>query len=133
MNEHVSLMAEQYDMGADKDGAFITFNGRVSKDVQGGLQQRKVEVKTIIRPAIKPSMCGEIVQRILELHSKHWPILQEATSKHRTRRCQVWGAPCWNKYFIKLFAVDVQRSQDKHGRKTFYQSFWESDVCYSTV
>jgi len=47
MNEHVSLMAEQYEMGADKDGEFITFNGRVSKNVQGGLQQRKVEVKTI--------------------------------------------------------------------------------------
>ena len=47
MNEHVSLLAEQYEMGADKDGEFITFNGRVSKNVQGGLQQRKVEVKTI--------------------------------------------------------------------------------------
>lgn len=39
MNEHVSLMAEQYEMGADKDGEFITFNGRVSKNVQGCLQQ----------------------------------------------------------------------------------------------
>ena len=47
MNEHVSLVAEQYEMGTDKDGEFITFNGRVPKNVQGGLQQRKVEVKTI--------------------------------------------------------------------------------------
>ena len=34
MNEHVSLMVEQYEFGSDKDGDYITFNGRISKNVQ---------------------------------------------------------------------------------------------------
>ena len=37
MNEHVNLMAEQYEFGADKEGDFIIFNGRISKNIQGGL------------------------------------------------------------------------------------------------
>ena len=41
MNEHVSLMAEQYEFGSDKDVV------KISKNVQGRLQQRKVDVKTI--------------------------------------------------------------------------------------
>ena len=32
MNEHVNLMVEQYEFGSDKDGDFITFNGRISKE-----------------------------------------------------------------------------------------------------
>ena len=47
MDEHVRLTAEQYEFGDDKEGDFITFNGRIVKNVQGGLQQRKVEVKAI--------------------------------------------------------------------------------------
>ena len=41
MNEHVSLMAEQYEFGYDKDGV------KISKNVQGRLQQQKVDVKAI--------------------------------------------------------------------------------------
>ena len=41
MNEHVSLMAEQYEFGSDKDDV------KISKNVQGRLQQRNVDVKTI--------------------------------------------------------------------------------------
>ena len=44
-NEHDSLMAEQYEFGSDKDNDFITFNGRISKNDQRGLQQRKIDVK----------------------------------------------------------------------------------------
>jgi hypothetical protein len=47
MNEHVNLMAEQYEFGVDETGEFVKFHGRVSKNVQGGLQQRKVDVKDI--------------------------------------------------------------------------------------
>ena len=47
MNEHVNLSIEQYEFGADETGEFVKFHGRVSKNVQGGLQQRKVNVKEI--------------------------------------------------------------------------------------
>ena len=47
MNEHVNLMVEQYEFGKDSQGEFVIFTGRVSKNVQGGLEQRKVDVKSI--------------------------------------------------------------------------------------
>ena len=51
MNEHVNLVVEQYEFGVNETGEFIRFHGRVSKNVQGGLQQRKVDVKDIIQHA----------------------------------------------------------------------------------
>ena len=33
MNEDVSLMFEQYELGSEKNGDFTTFNDRVSKNV----------------------------------------------------------------------------------------------------
>lgn len=42
MNEHVHLMAEQYEFGCDKDGQFITFNGRISKMSKGGFNSGKL-------------------------------------------------------------------------------------------
>ena len=51
MNEHVNLVVEQYEFGVNETGEFIRFHGRVSKNVQGGLQQRKVDVKDIIQYA----------------------------------------------------------------------------------
>ena len=47
MNEHVNLVAEQYKFGKDSRGEFIVSTRRVSKNVQGGLQQQKVNVKHI--------------------------------------------------------------------------------------
>ena len=47
MNEHVNLMVEQYEVGVDETGEFLKFHGRVSKNVQGGLKQRKVDVKDV--------------------------------------------------------------------------------------
>ena len=44
MNEHINLSVEQYEFGVDKTGDFVKFHGRVLKNVQGGLQQRKVNV-----------------------------------------------------------------------------------------
>ena len=47
MNEHINLSVEPYEFGVDETGDFVKFHGRVSKNVQGGLQQRKVDVKEI--------------------------------------------------------------------------------------
>lgn len=47
MNEHVNLMVEQYEFGTDSGGMFLNFTGRLSKNVQGGLSQRKIEVKRV--------------------------------------------------------------------------------------
>ena len=47
MNEHVNLSVEQYEFGGDQTRYFVKFHGRASKNVQGGLQQRKVNVKEI--------------------------------------------------------------------------------------
>ena len=47
MNEHVNLVFEQYEFGCDNTGEFVIFNGWLSKNVQGGLNHRKVEVKRI--------------------------------------------------------------------------------------
>ncbi|KAK3728970.1 hypothetical protein QZH41_000475 [Actinostola sp. cb2023] len=46
MNEHVNLMAEQYEIGSDREGEFINYTGRqVCKYMQDGVQRRKLEVK----------------------------------------------------------------------------------------
>ena len=43
MNEHVSSMAEQCEFGYDKDGDFITFNGRINKNMsKGGFNRGKL-------------------------------------------------------------------------------------------
>ena len=47
MNEHVNLTVERYEFGKDSLGEYIVFTGRVSKNVQGGLEQRKIDVKSI--------------------------------------------------------------------------------------
>ena len=44
---NVKFMAQQYEFGVDKEGDYIIFNGRIAKNVQGSLQQRKVDLKTI--------------------------------------------------------------------------------------
>ena len=46
MNEHVNLMAEQYGFGADREDDLIICNARISKNVEGGLHQWKVDLKT---------------------------------------------------------------------------------------
>ena len=45
MNEHVSLMGEQYEFGSDKDGDFITFNGRISRNDSDALQPPSGELE----------------------------------------------------------------------------------------
>ena len=45
MKEHVNLVFEQYEFGYDGTGEFLICNDRLSKNVPGGLNRRKVEVK----------------------------------------------------------------------------------------
>ncbi|XP_066285874.1 transcriptional regulator QRICH1-like [Branchiostoma lanceolatum] len=47
MDEHQRLMLDQYKVGTDTNGHYMQYTGRVSKNVQGGLQQRNVSVKDI--------------------------------------------------------------------------------------
>ena len=57
MDEHVSLVEEQYKFGKDSWGEFMVLIGRVSKNVQGRLRQRKVNVKHVrqyAQPQIPP-------------------------------------------------------------------------------
>ena len=46
-DEHWSLTREQFMVGFDQTGRFLSFNGRSSKNVQGGLKQRKVQCKDL--------------------------------------------------------------------------------------
>ena len=47
-DEHRSLVCEQFQIGQDdKGGKFLNFVGRSSKNVQGGLNQRKVSSKNL--------------------------------------------------------------------------------------
>ena len=71
MNEHVNLMVEQYEFGKDSQGEFVIFTGRVSKNVQGGLEQRKVDVKSIKHYA-QPSN-RRCVVRLLKQHMRLIP------------------------------------------------------------
>jgi hypothetical protein len=50
MNEHVNLVFEQYEFGYHGTGEFLICNDRLSKNVQGGLSRRKVEVKHYSSP-----------------------------------------------------------------------------------
>ena len=47
MNEHVNLIAEKYELRADREGEFLHFTRRLCKNVLGGLQQQNVDVKYI--------------------------------------------------------------------------------------
>ena len=47
MNVHFNVMAEQYEFGTMKAISFIIFNARISENVEGGLQQWKVDLKTV--------------------------------------------------------------------------------------
>jgi len=47
MDEHRNLAAEQFQVKADTVGKYINFSGRVCKNVQGGLDQRRIEPKLI--------------------------------------------------------------------------------------
>ncbi|CAH1242382.1 Hypp6640 [Branchiostoma lanceolatum] len=47
MDEHRNLQAEQFTLGLDKNGRYLLYTGRVSKNVQGGLNHRQVDVKNI--------------------------------------------------------------------------------------
>jgi len=46
-DEHRSLTREQFTIGRDEAGRFLRFSGRSSKNVQGGLKQRKVQFKDL--------------------------------------------------------------------------------------
>ena len=46
-DEHRNLMREQLEVDHDKQGRFLRFKGRNSKNVQGGLKHRKVEFKDL--------------------------------------------------------------------------------------
>ena len=46
-DEHRNLMREQLEVDHDKQGRFLRFKGRSSKNVQGGLKHRKVEFKDL--------------------------------------------------------------------------------------
>ena len=50
-NELVNLMADQYELRADQESEFLHFTGRLCKTVLGGLQQRKVDIKSIKQQA----------------------------------------------------------------------------------
>ena len=52
MNEHVNLMVEQYGLEEEQGGEFIRFTGRVCQNIQGGQEQRKVDVQSITSFAV---------------------------------------------------------------------------------
>ena len=58
-------MVEQYEIGVDETGEFLKFHGRISKTAQGGLEQRKVDVKDIKQYA-QESNCRCVVKLFKE-------------------------------------------------------------------
>ena len=62
---HVNVMAEQYDFGTMKAISFIIFNERISENVEGGLRQRKVDLKTVKQYA-RPSNRRCVVEVLRE-------------------------------------------------------------------
>ena len=93
---------------------FIIFNGRISENVEGGLQQRKVDLKTVKQYArlFNRRCVVEVFREYMRCTQVVWKIFQKAPSKQRGRRCQVRGTGCWNKYFVKVFEIDVHGSED---------------------
>ena len=47
IDKYVNLTVEQYEFGKGSLGEYMVFTGRVSKNVQGRLEQRKIDVKSI--------------------------------------------------------------------------------------
>ncbi|XP_062611438.1 uncharacterized protein LOC134273266 [Saccostrea cucullata] len=47
MDEHRSLTRDQFSLGEDNVGTYIDFQGKTSKNFSGGLNQRKIEAKSI--------------------------------------------------------------------------------------
>ena len=46
-DEHRTLVLEQYFVGLDSVSRFLQFNGRLCKNVQGGLKQKNVQTKNL--------------------------------------------------------------------------------------
>ena len=47
MDEHRDLASEQFDVSNDEIDKYVSFSSRVCKNVQGGLDKRRVEPKFI--------------------------------------------------------------------------------------
>lgn len=47
MDEHRSLTRDQFSLGQDNVGTYIDFQGKTSNNFSGGLNQRKIEAKSI--------------------------------------------------------------------------------------
>lgn len=47
MDEHRSLTRDQFSLGQNNVGTYIDFQGKTSKNFSGGLNQRKIEAKSI--------------------------------------------------------------------------------------
>lgn len=85
--------SEHYEFGSDKDGQFITFNVRISINVQGELQQRKVDVKTI-KQCSHPSnhrcvvaLCRDVFQTVEDFTESHFKEGINSLSKYLKSMC----------------------------------------------
>ena len=78
-DEHRNLVREQFAIGVDSVGRYLEFNGRSSKNVQGGLKQKNVQTKKL-KIYSKP----EIGERcVVDLFSTYMALIPESGPFYR--------------------------------------------------
>ncbi|CAH1242591.1 Hypp6865 [Branchiostoma lanceolatum] len=61
MDEHRRLQVEQFKFGGDVNGRYMQYRGRISKNVQGRLNHRQVELKSIKQQANNTNPRGNVM------------------------------------------------------------------------
>ena len=119
MNEHVNLIAEQYGFGADKEDDLIIFNARISKNVEGGLHKRKVDIKTV-KQYRHPSNCRCVVAVFREY-------MRCIPSSGISYRKLLSSREARNvRYGAQAAEIDVRGSE-------VYQSLWQGYLCNAVI
>ncbi|XP_019637242.1 PREDICTED: zinc finger MYM-type protein 2-like [Branchiostoma belcheri] len=143
MDEHRHLQVEQYAFGVDQTGRYMKFTGRVSKNVQGGLNHRQVDVKSIKQYAdnTNPRCVVHLFESYLNaLPEKRGSFYRRPLANSNPPRCslQVVGVNKLKTYMKTMFekaGINLQgRNISNHsGKVTCATQMWEAGFDEQTI
>ncbi|KAI8496541.1 hypothetical protein Bbelb_258400 [Branchiostoma belcheri] len=143
MDEHQRLMMDQYKFGTDNNGRYVEYTGRVSKNVQGGLQQRQVDVKTIKQHASPAN--PRCVVNLFEQYFRHLPEKSGrfyrrplAKSEFPKFSIQPVGVNKLSTYMKSMciaagISLDGRRITNHSGKVTLATQMWEDGFDEQTI
>ena len=124
MEEHKTIVAEQYEVGTDENGKrFIRYYARITKNVQGGLKQRKLEPRVIthLQQEDNPRCLVKLYERYLSLIPRKGPFYRKPLAETKSERYQYprFGATCLPAYKMANMFKELYKAADINtdGRK----------------